>query len=142
MSDNHGGTTSQAVNIIVNNVAPTVIAGNNQTINEGQSITFNGTFTDPGIKDTHTITWNFGDGTTATNTLTPTHTYVQNGTYTVTLTVTDKDGATSSDTLTTTVLNLPPTITKTTGNTPVNEETKCSFYSYSNRPRYTRHHHL
>jgi hypothetical protein len=36
---------------------------------------------DFGSQDTHTYTWDFGDGTKATDTLNPTHTYTQDGTY-------------------------------------------------------------
>jgi PKD repeat protein len=95
--------------VTVNNVAPTVEAGPDQEAIEGNLVQFNGSFTDPGTLDTHTIDWDFGDGETASTTLTPSHVYADNGIYTVTLTVTDDDGGAGSDTLTVTVNNVPPT---------------------------------
>lgn len=96
--------------VTIINVAPTVNAGADQTVDEGSVVSFSGGFTDPG-DDTHTIEWSFGDGSPAvTGTLTPTHVYADDGTYTVTLTVTDDDGGTNSDTLTVTVENVAPTI--------------------------------
>lgn len=74
-------------------------AGEDQTTIENQAISFNGNYTDSGILDTHTIKWEFGDGTVVENELNPTYTYTNLGTYTATLTVTDKDGGTRSDTL-------------------------------------------
>jgi PKD repeat protein len=76
---------------------------------QNEPVTFDGQFTDPGILDTHTIEWNFGDGNTVTGVLNPNHTYLQNGEYTVTLTIADKDGAVSNDTMTVTVKK-PPTM--------------------------------
>jgi hypothetical protein len=73
-------------------------------------VSFAGTFTDAGAGDTHTVLWDFGDGTTATDSLTPTHGYADNGDYTVTLMVTDDDGGVGSDTLTVTVNNAIPTV--------------------------------
>ena len=70
----------------VNNISPIVEAGADITTDEGTAITFNGNFSDPGILDTHTISWDFGDGTT-TNILNPSHTYTKDGVYTATLTV-------------------------------------------------------
>lgn len=43
-------------------------------------------------------TWDFGDGTTATG-LNPSHTYTQQGTYTIILTITTSSGCTVSDTV-------------------------------------------
>jgi PKD repeat protein len=44
--------------------------------------------------------WSFGDGGSASGTLTPTHTYLYFGTYAATLIVTDDDGARGIGTLT------------------------------------------
>jgi hypothetical protein len=55
--------------------------------------------TDPGLADTFTILWDFGDGVTETDTLTPTHVYTSPGIYTVSLTVSDDDGGMGQDSL-------------------------------------------
>src|SRR5207249_8213458 len=54
------------------------------------------------------------------------HTYVDNGTYTVTVKVTDKDGAFDSKTFTVTVANVAPTVAAA-GNQIANEGTSTSF---------------
>ena len=51
--------------------------------------------------------WDFGDTTTGTGEIT-THTYADDGTYTVTLTVTDNDGLSDATSEDITVLNRPP----------------------------------
>ena len=96
--------------VTVDNVAPTVNAGSDQTIDEGDTVSFVGSFSDPGPLDTHTVEWDFGDATTETGILTPTHVYGDNGIYTVTLTVTDDDSGESTDTLTVTVNNVAPSV--------------------------------
>jgi PKD repeat protein len=78
---------------------PQVDAGINTTGVVNQSVTFSGSFTDINPGDTHTIDWAFGDGATATGTLSPTHTYSSTGVYTATLTVDDNTGFVISDTL-------------------------------------------
>jgi hypothetical protein len=109
--------------VTVHNVAPTVDAGSDQTVNEGDTVSISGSFTDPGWLDTHTATIEWGDGTEvesgtlteeneypdSTGTVTGNHAYGDNGVYTVTLTVTDDDGGVGTDTLTVTVNNVAPT---------------------------------
>jgi PKD repeat protein len=109
--DTLGDTGTDTAIVSILNVAPTVEAGTDPTTNVGAPLTFAGSFSDPGSSDDHTITWEFGDGTSpAAGTLTPTHTYAGAGTYTATLTVTDDDGGSGTDTVTVTVNNLAPVV--------------------------------
>ena len=110
VTDDDGLTDTDTASVTVQNVAPTVEAGPDQTADEGSTVSFSGSFTDPGWLDTHTIFWDFGDGTNVTDTLTPYHAYGDNGIYTVTLKVTDDDGGLGIDTLQVTVNNVPPTV--------------------------------
>ncbi|HOI38970.1 MAG TPA: PKD domain-containing protein, partial [Bacillota bacterium] len=92
------------------NDVPVPDAGADQTGSEGQLIQFSGSYTDPGLLSIQavSIAWDFGDGITTTGTLTPTHTYADDGVYTVTLTVDDGEGGVASDTLLVTVENVAP----------------------------------
>src|SRR5262249_12094419 len=98
--------------INVANVAPTVNAGPDQTVNEGDTVSLSGTFTDPG-PDTWTYKWHvvasngqvIADGTGQSFTFTPNN----KCTYTVTYTVTDDDGGGGSDDVVVTVNNVAPT---------------------------------
>ncbi|UCE36359.1 MAG: PKD domain-containing protein [Thermoplasmata archaeon] len=110
VTDDDGSTDAISHDITILNVIPTVDAGPDQTVNEGEIVTFSGSYSDPGWLDTHTIEWDFGDGGTASGTLTPSHAYGDNGVYTVTLTVTDDDGGIGVDTMTVTVNNVDPIV--------------------------------
>jgi len=120
VTDDDGAVGKDALTINVNNVAPVAGTGADQMVNEGETVNFSGSLTDPGVVDTHRIEWAFGDGETASGTLTPTHVYEDNGVYIATLTVTDNDGGSHSDTMTVTVNNVPPTVT-ISGDAVVNE---------------------
>jgi PKD repeat protein len=82
-------------------------------------VAFNASFSDPGITDTHTIAWDFGDGsehlTLNSEHSTVSHVYRDNGEYDVTLTVTDDEGASTSNSFKVTVNNVAPTIAELTG---------------------------
>ncbi len=82
-------------------------------IKEGQPIQLSATTTaatNPGILDTLTYSWNFGDTTLPVVGQNPNHTFADNGNYNVTLTVTDKDGAATTQTVITKVDNVAPVI--------------------------------
>ena len=100
VTDDDTGVGSDTLLVTVNNVAPTVEAGQDISAVLGDPASFSGSFTDPGMVDTHIYEWNFGDGTVESGTLDITHIYTSMGTYTVTLTVTDDDGGVGSDSLT------------------------------------------
>ncbi|MHB0960242.1 MAG: PKD domain-containing protein [Pirellulaceae bacterium] len=108
--DSAGGSAVESLMVTVNNAPPAAEAGAGVTTTEGESVAFSGSFTDAGALDTHTILWDFGDGSNVTGTLTPTHVYADNGTYTVRLTVTDDEGLSHADTLTATIANVAPTL--------------------------------
>ncbi len=97
---------------------PTVTAPSNQNANEGSSTSFNlGSFSDPN-GGSWQVTVNWGDSSSSTTFTatsagplnTQTHTYADNGIYTVTVTVTDSTTLSDSKTFQVTVNNVAPTV--------------------------------
>jgi len=92
--------------VTVRNVAPSVDAGPDQDIDEGDTVTLlPATFTDPGLLDTHTATIDWGDGEVEDGLVTEdggngsvdgSHVYPTADSYPVTVTVTDDDGGEDS----------------------------------------------
>jgi PKD repeat protein len=109
-------TDDLIVTVVVKNVAPTVNAGPDATINEGSTFTSCGSFTDSDSAD-WTATVDYGDGSGARplalnpdKTFVLSHTYADNGAYNVTVTVTDDDGGVGSDTAVVSVNNMAPVV--------------------------------
>jgi len=113
-TDDGGMTGTSSVTVTGANVAPTaqitsVTPQSSLVLAANESVSFAGTFKDPGTLDTHTASWSFGDGasspTSPADSLPPSasHSYGAPGTYTVTLTVTDDDTGAGQATTTVTV---------------------------------------
>jgi PKD repeat protein len=124
--DKDGGSREYSTDVTVTNVAPTVTAAANQTATEGSSQSFTlGSFGDPGANDSPwKVSVNWGDSPvtqsladqTSTGSLgSASHTYADNGSYTVSVTVTDKDLGKDTKTFTVVVANVKPTITSFSG---------------------------
>ena len=104
-----GGNTSASTSIQVNNVAPSnaAVSLSATTIDENGSTTLSGTFADPGTQDTHTVTVDWGDGTTSTvnlaagvTTFSYPHQYLQDGSYAISVVVADEDNAAATTAVT------------------------------------------
>ncbi len=124
-TDDGAMSGSDSMTIIGTNVTPTAhvsVAQSLVTVPQ-QSIAFSGSFTDPGVLDTHRVTWNFGDGASSTAnygpggsaTLSASHSYAAAGTYTLRLTVTDDDGGAGQATATVTVQTTQAALSRIAG---------------------------
>ncbi len=107
VTDDDGGAGSDVAAVTVNNVAPAVgpITAPTDPVQVSTPVTASASFTDPGILDSHTALWDWGDGEISPGTVNETngsgsalgsHVYVAPGVYTVQLTVTDNDGGSGS----------------------------------------------
>jgi PKD repeat protein len=104
VTDPGGLSDAAGTTVTVTNADPVItsISATVDPVQVGTDITANGTFADPGVLDTHTAVWNWGDGSTpspgavveadGSGTAGGTHIYTSPGVYTLTLTVTDRDG--------------------------------------------------
>ncbi len=124
VTDDDGATDTDTATVTIANVAPAL---SNLVVpdgDEGSSLTFSVDDVDV-AGDTVTISWDFGDGTTGSGSPT-THTYADDGTYTVTVTATDDGGASTSLTDDSVIANVAPVLTSSP---PVNA-VQDSLYSY------------
>ncbi len=129
VTDDDGGVGTTTTAVMVNNVAPTVTAGTNDTINEGDTFTQAGSFSDPGA-DTWSakVDWDEAGGFVdlavdqATKTFDLSHKYVQDGTYHVVVKVFDGTEWSSDTTVVTvTANNVAPVVAITSLVTTIDE---------------------
>ncbi len=134
--DGTGASDAATFDVVVANVAPVVTAADNQTANEGASTTFAlGSFSDPGDDDPWQVTVDWGDlssdtfdASAAGSLGSLSHTYADDGTYTVTVTVQEDDGtgASDADTFDVVVANVAPVVTAADNQT-ANEGASTTF---------------
>ena len=105
VADDDIGSTDVGIDVTVLNVDPVITTFNAPTmVFIDQPLLLDGTFTDVGVEDTHTVSVAWGDATTSgpTGTSSPfsaSHIYtVAQGSTTVTVTITDDDGGQATET--------------------------------------------
>ncbi|MCA9259884.1 MAG: hypothetical protein KDA61_11820, partial [Planctomycetales bacterium] len=127
LTDDDLGSATASTTVSVDNVAPIVDAGADQTVSEAVAgtpteltvVLLNANFTDVGQLDTHSAVIDWGDGVVepgvvaqgaGSGSVTGSHQYADSGEYVVSVTVTDDDGGAHTDTLVVSVLNAAPTV--------------------------------
>jgi uncharacterized delta-60 repeat protein len=138
VTDNAGNVGTATDSIAVGNVAPSNLSltPTPPTINEDTSTSLAGSFTDPGSGDTHTVTINWGDGSTGTTLALGagvltfsgiSHEYdnniSDNTPYTISVTVTDNGGLSTSNTTGVTVDYVAPTVALSGSQTDLSNST-------------------
>lgn len=122
-------TPAQSATVVISNLPPSLSAGGDATINEGDQLSRTILITDPSgfapaLGDFFQYTIDFGDGTAIQTGTVPqggrtfpfAHYYADDGKYNVAITLVDDDtGPAPSAKFTVTVLNVAPTITFTAG---------------------------
>lgn len=131
LNDKHGGTATAATTITVNNVAPSMVnlSLSANPIDENDTVTLNGSFTDPGTQDTHAVAISWGDGSPNTTlnlaagilTFSTTHQYTKSGNFTIGITATDDDTGTGTASTGISVNTPAPSLQFSTANFRVDE---------------------
>ncbi len=121
VSDNGGGTSTRSVEAKVRNVAPfdIQVRPDGSNVDEGATVDYAIRFTDPGIRDSHTVTVDWGDGSPVqTVPVVPTkrgvevpHRYQDNGTQRIRVRVSDDDNGRSDGMQSIEVRNVAPRVT-------------------------------
>jgi PKD repeat protein len=113
--DSNGGVGLSVTTVTVLNVPPTVNAGPDQTVFQGDTVSFQGSATDPGAgSETYSYSWDFTyDGQTFTpqaSGASAQYVFANPGTYQVALQVLDSNGGAGIGVTTVTVLLDVPTV--------------------------------
>ncbi len=93
------GTDTLTVTVSAAAAEPTSNAGNDQTVDLDNSVSFDGSASSDSDGEIISYHWDFNDGSESTE-IKPSHKYSTAGTYTVTLEITDDDGLKDTDTVT------------------------------------------
>jgi len=116
-----GGKSSTASIVVLNAPPQANFTCGSCTSPEGSSLSFNASTSSDPNRDPLSYAWSFGDGRTASG-KTTSHTFSDNGSYTVTLTVSDDKGLTGTYQCTVTITNVPPTPTISAPTSTLNDK--------------------
>ncbi len=101
--DSGSNEATDTATIVIKNVAPLVIAGDEQHVEANEAVQIAATFADPGANDSQTAQINWGDGTienvsvTRSGSVDGSHVYNSIGRFNANVCVTDSDGAIGCD---------------------------------------------
>ncbi|MBE9064736.1 PKD domain-containing protein [cf. Phormidesmis sp. LEGE 11477] len=111
-----GATATQVHQVALDGVIQDSPIKNNKEVLKNYPITFNSPYKDNRIFKTHSIRWDFGDGTVVENKVAPRHIYRQAGKYTVSLEIIDERGNTSANRIPVEVVSAVPKILSLSAN--------------------------
>ena len=109
VKDNSNDADTISSKIFIKNISPKIKATIPGNGDEGTPVSFSLSIKDEGKNDTHNISWDMGDGST-NSAPTFTHSYKDNGEYTINISVEDDDGGKDSWVQKIKIFNLPPTL--------------------------------
>ena len=149
--DDDEGTGSDSFEVAVREAGALEVTADDSSGLEGQQLAFAGTFSHQNTSGAHTATIDWGDGTTSPGnvvesngqgTVTATHVYADNGSYSIRLDVTDSQELTATAYATATVENVAPALTAylsyqgyaVDGDQPLGVEIWGEFYRSGLRP--------
>ena len=124
--DVNGTESSLTLPLTILDSVPTVSAGQDQIVSEGELVNFNGIGS--GNDQPLSYSWNFGDGEIGTG-QSVSHLYAQDGVYIVTLIATDSDGSQDSDNLLVIAEDTNPNIFVASDTNFIQENMAVQFYS-------------
>jgi PKD repeat protein len=122
LHDDDDGSTAGSAEVVVHNIAPEVSLSVDETGVEGSVVFASAFFHDAGLLDTFEALVDWGDGVQEAADIQrvkgqyrahASHTYADNGTYTVTLRVTDDDSGVGQSTAVIDIENVAPSLTLT-----------------------------
>lgn len=114
------------------NQPPVADPGGPYSGDEGAAVAFDGSGSSDPDGDAITFAWSFGDGATGSGS-NPSHTYVDDGTYTACLTVQDEAGLASTECTTVVIDNVAPTVT-VSGATEMDEGQSATYVAAISDP--------
>jgi DNA/RNA endonuclease G (NUC1)/PKD repeat protein len=130
VTDNDGLADTVSTTASVSAVPPHAAVDGPYTGNEGSSVSMSGAASNDPNGTVVSYAWDFGDGSTGSG-ANVSHTYANNGSYTVSLTVTDNDGRTDATTTTSTISNVAPSVLSFSGATLLPGETYSTNGSFT-----------